>query len=84
MFPEHNEVCKTHGENQILHREFDLNPFFIRQCRPDEVGFGGSIFVRVKDDFRLFVVDMQPTQKKNDARERSIARDCLQPIVCID
>jgi hypothetical protein len=26
---------------------------------------------------------MQPTEKENDAREGSIARDCLQPIVCI-
>ena len=71
----------AYSQNQVLHREFDLDPFFIRQTRPNEVGFGYSVFVRVKDDFRLLVVDMQTTEEKNHARERSIARDCLQPII---
>ena len=71
----------AYSQNQILHREFDLNPFFIRQTRPNKVGFGYGVFVRVKDDFRLLVIDVQTTEEKNHARERSITRDCLQPII---
>jgi hypothetical protein len=71
------ESCITYGENQILHRELYLNPFFVRQTRPDKVGLGDGILVGVKDNFRLFIVDMQPTEKQNDAREGSIARNCL-------
>jgi hypothetical protein len=71
----------TYSQNQVLHGEFDLDPFFIRQSRPNKVGLGGGAFVRVKDDFRLLVIDMQTTEEKNNARERSIARDCLQPII---
>ena len=75
-FLEHNEF-ETHGKNQILHREFHLDPFFIRQSWPDKVGLSDSILVGVKDDFRFLIVDMQPTQKENDARERSITRNRL-------
>lgn len=71
------QSCITHGENQILHREFYLNPFFVRQRRPDKVRLGDGILVGVKDNFRLFIVDMQPTEKENDTREGSIARNCL-------
>jgi hypothetical protein len=53
--------------------------------RPDKVGPKDCILVGVKGDFRLerrlLIVDMQ---KENDARERSIARNRLQPIICKD
>ena len=46
------------------------------------MGLGNSIFVRVKYDFRLLIVDMQPTEE-DDARKCSIAGNCLQPAVCM-
>ena len=46
------------------------------------MGLGDSVFIRVKYDFRLLIVDMQPTEEEDDPRECSIAGNCLQPIVC--
>jgi hypothetical protein len=42
---------------------------------------GDGVFVRVKDNFSLFIVDMQATEEKNYARKRSVARNRLEPVI---
>src|SRR6266404_2132554 len=73
----------AYGQNQVLHRKFDLDPFFIRKCRPNKVRFGDGVFVRVEDDFCLLIIDVKATEEKNHTRKRSVARDGLQPIICM-
>lgn len=65
--------CKgTYGENELLHGNFDLDPLFIAERRPDEMRLGNGRLVRVENDLRLFVIDMQPPKKKDEPGESGV------------
>lgn len=51
----------THSQDKVLHGNLNLDPFVIRQRWPYEMGFRNRRLVRVKNNLRLFVVDMQST-----------------------
>ena len=45
-------------EDEVLHRQLDLDSLLIRQRRPDEVRLGDGVLVGMQDDLRLSVVDV--------------------------
>lgn len=51
----------AHSQNEILHGDLNLDPFVIAQRWPHEMGFRNCGLVGVKNNFRLFIVDMQST-----------------------
>lgn len=51
----------THSQNEVLHGNLNLDPFVVRQCWPHEMWFRDRGLVGMKDDLRLFIVDMQST-----------------------
>lgn len=71
----------AHSQNKILHGNLNLDPLVIRQRWPDEMRFRNGGLVGVKNDLRLFIVNMQSTQEEDETRESSVARDRLQPVI---
>lgn len=69
------------SKDQILELDFNLDPFFIRQGRPDVVRFGDGRLVGLENHLGPIIVDMHCTQDQNQTTERCVRRDCLQPII---
>jgi hypothetical protein len=65
----------TYRQNEILQRELDFDPLVVRQRRPYEMPLRYSRFVRPKDNFGLFIIHVQPTEKKDEPRECRIGAD---------
>lgn len=51
----------THSQDEVFHGNLNLDPFVIRQSWPHEMGFRNRGLVGLKNNLRLFVVDMQST-----------------------
>ena len=74
-------TINAYRQDELLHRDLDLDPLLIGQRWPDEVRLRDGVLVGVQDDLRLLVVDVQATEEQDQARERRIAGDGLEPIV---
>lgn len=68
-----DEARETYSQDEVLHCYFNLDPFIVRERRPDKMRLSDRILVRGQDNLGFLVVDMQSTKKKDKAREGSIA-----------
>lgn len=71
----------AYRQDQVLHRDLNLDPVLVRKRGPDEVRLSDRVLVGMEDDLCLLVVDVKTTKKKDQPRERRVTRDGLEPVI---
>ena len=72
----------TYSKNQLLHGDFNLDPLFITQSRPYEVGLRNRGFVGMQNDLCFLIVNVKATKEENESRKGRVTWDGLEPIIC--
>ena len=58
------------SEDQVLELDLNLDPLLVRERRPDVMRLRHCRLVRLQDDLRPVVVDVQCSQYEDETRER--------------
>lgn len=66
-------IGNTYRQDQVLHGQFNFDPFIVTESGPNEVGLSDRRLVWVQDNLGLLVVNVERAQEKDDTRERSVA-----------
>ena len=51
-------IINAYRQNELLHRDLNLDPFFITQGRPHEVRLRNGVLVGPKNNLCLLLVDV--------------------------
>jgi len=76
-------VCSTNvvRENEVLERDFDLDPLIVGERWPDVMRLRHGRGRRLEDHLGALAVHVKGAKDQNQTREGSVGRDRLEPVV---